>query len=99
MKSSRVVDNLIYVLISSFVVVGVIYIRARILDCLTRQRNTKTRPIAPSPTEPKPKYIQKEVPVDATEVSHTDIESSVATDIEQYNIPNTKNKCTLTVFC
>ncbi|GAX09435.1 hypothetical protein FisN_6Lh189 [Fistulifera solaris] len=81
-KMNNGMSKMIYALIFSLVIIGFVYIRARILDCRTRHKNRKTRPIPPPPTDPKP---EKTLTAADPEELHCPavVESGVEKDIEQ----------------
>ncbi|GAX24862.1 hypothetical protein FisN_6Hh189 [Fistulifera solaris] len=82
--NNKQMSKFLYALIFSLLMIGCIYIRARIVDCRTRQKNRRTRPIPPPPTDPKPKAAQIAVLTDSEELSRPAVvESSVEKDVEQ----------------
>lgn len=88
-NDSNKIGSLKYVIIFSLLAICFVYVRARIIDCKTRQKNSKPRPIPPPPppppTEVRPNMSCHVVVENTTELgdSPASVESSVSTDIEQ----------------
>jgi hypothetical protein len=82
-KKNNQMSKFIYALIFSLLMIGCIYLRARIVDCRTRQKNRRTRPIPPPPTDPKPKTTQTAVAANPEDLRRPTIENSAVQDIEQ----------------